>query len=130
MRYGTSFAKKALTITGLSLALGAPVASARGIGCEETGGAIVFKNTLYGIGLGGIITGLVMLSSDERDNADKKVANGALIGAGFGLGYGIYDAVSRSGSSLAESEKPGWSKPSLFMSPNKNAYAVSMRYKF
>lgn len=125
-----TFIQKALIIGGISLSLGASVAKARAIGCEETGGAIVFKNTLYGIGLGGILTGLVMLSSDERDNADKKIANGALVGAGFGLGYGLYEAVSRSSSSLVESAKPGWSKPSFVMNPAKSAYAVSMRYNF
>jgi hypothetical protein len=124
------FIQKALIIGGISLSLGAPVASARAIGCDETGGAIVFKNTLYGIGLGGIITGLVMLSSDERDDTGRKIANGALVGAGFGLGYGLYEAVSRSSSGLVESEKPGWSKPSFVMNPVNSAYALSMRYNF
>ncbi|NRA65493.1 MAG: hypothetical protein HRU19_13480 [Pseudobacteriovorax sp.] len=80
-----------VALTGITApAFGGPKA------CDSLGGTIVFKDTLYGIGIGGLIGGLgVAASGGDSDNAGQIVAGGALLGALFGVGFGAYEVSSR-----------------------------------
>lgn len=59
-------------------------------GCESVAGSVVFKDTLYGVLTGSLLTGLYILSQpqDSRKNVEQSLSGGAAFGglAGFGLG--------------------------------------------
>lgn len=104
-------------------------AHAAGGACSQSGGAIIFQDTLYGLGTGTLIGGLVLLTQDKHDNVAQKLATGGLIGAGLGLGFGFYDVSSRN-CNQAASVKPGWSNPQLAFNPVSSDFSVKMQFDF
>lgn len=74
------------------------------IACDSLGGAVVFKNMFYGIGIGAVLTGLVIAAQDNYEKSGQKLAQGSLIGASLGLGLGIYEVSTRTCGSAEESK--------------------------
>jgi hypothetical protein len=68
--------------------------------CNETAGGVIFKDTLYGIGIGGLLTGLGILAAQKGDG--QVVAGGAFVGGVIGLGVGIADISTRDCSATQE----------------------------
>lgn len=81
-------------LTG-SLLLPYPPLMAKNIACDSIGGAVVFKDMFYGIGIGALFSGLVIAAQDNYDKSGQKVAQGALVGASLGLGLGIFEVSTR-----------------------------------
>ncbi len=72
-----------------------PQAKAADIACDSLGGSVVFRDSLYGLGLGAIIGGLGVAASENADNAGQIVAGTALAGTLLGLGFGVYEVTAR-----------------------------------
>lgn len=85
-----------LCLTGLGLSL-APRASASTFGCESVAGSVIFKDTMYGVLTGSVLSGLYLLSQDkdDRDNTEQTLSRGAAIGGLLGFGLGITEIVLR-----------------------------------
>ncbi len=82
----------------LGVALSSLVASrvsAADAACDSLGGSVLFRDSLYGLGIGAILGGLGVAASDSSDNSTQVVAGTALAGTLFGLGFGIYEVASR-----------------------------------
>lgn len=106
-----------------------PNLKAEGGACSQSGGAIIFQDTLYGLGTGVLISGLILLTQDDHDRVSQQLATGGLIGAGLGLGFGFYDVSSRNCKGQA-SAQPGWSMPKLAYSPIENDWSMKLQYSF
>lgn len=101
MRQSTQWLLTLLMVTTL---LQPSRAVASDIACESIGGAVVFKNMFYGIGVGAVLTGLVIAAQDNYEKSGQKLAQGSLIGASFGLGLGIFEVSTRTCGSVEESK--------------------------
>lgn len=79
-----------------SLLLGTAInAHASNPACDTVGGAVVFKNSLYGLGIGALLGGLGLAVAGDADNAGQVVAGGALVGMIGGIGFGVYEVSNR-----------------------------------
>ncbi|WP_141733688.1 hypothetical protein [Oligoflexus tunisiensis] len=100
-----------LVLAGLGLSV-APRASAGTFGCESVAGSVIFKDTLYGVLTGSVLSGLYLLSQDKDDRKDTEQAlsGGAAIGGLLGFGLGITEIAMREcpGTRL-QSEQKGFS---------------------
>lgn len=84
---------KRVALSGLlALSLGTSGYSAS---CDDPAAGVVFKDMLYGIGIGGILSGLYLLSSSSDEDNGKVLGRGALIGGLLGTGAGIYEVAVR-----------------------------------
>jgi hypothetical protein len=85
-----------LVLAGLGLSF-APRASAASFGCESVSGSVIFKDTLYGVLTGSVLTGLYILAQDkdDRKNTDKTLTAGAAVGGALGFGLGITEVAMR-----------------------------------
>lgn len=72
--------------------------------CSALGGPVIFKNTLYGVLTGGVVTGLIALAA-ESESAGQNIAVGGAVGASLGLGYGVFEATSRKCNSPSQNTK-------------------------
>lgn len=97
-------------LAGLSLTL-TPKAHAGNFGCESVAGSVVFKDTLYGVLTGSILSGLYLLSKnkDDRDNSDRTLASGAALGGLLGFGLGVTEIAIRECPPMRMGEEPGFS---------------------
>ena len=75
----------------------AQTALAGNFGCESVAGSVIFKDTMYGVLTGGVLSGLFILAEkkDKRQDVEEKLSLGAAIGGGFGLGLGIAEVAMR-----------------------------------
>lgn len=78
----------ALVATNASSAIAQPA-------CDDLGGGVIFRDMLYGLGTGVVITTLGMAVQQDYAMADQKVALGGLVGSGFGLGVGLFEFGTR-----------------------------------
>ncbi len=85
-----------LCLAGLGLSF-APRASAANFGCESVAGSVIFKDTMYGVLTGSVLSGLYLLSQDKdkRDNTEETLSSGAAIGGLLGFGLGITEIALR-----------------------------------
>lgn len=85
-----------LCLAGLGLSF-APRASASPFGCESVAGSVVFKDTMYGVLTGSVLSGLYILSQDkdDRDNTVQTLSSGAAIGGLLGFGLGVTEIALR-----------------------------------
>jgi hypothetical protein len=91
--------------------------------CQDLGGAVIFKDAMYGMLLGATGTGLYMVAADKTQYAGRQVAVGALAGLGFGGLVGVLETSFRRcspslgiASEEAEVRQPmrlGWQMPQL-----------------
>lgn len=63
--------------------------------CDEPAAGVVFKDMLYGIGIGTILSGLYLISSSSDNDNGKVLGRGALVGGILGTGAGIYEVAVR-----------------------------------
>jgi hypothetical protein len=66
-------------------------------------GETVFRDTLYGAGIGAGVGGLVLLANSDSKNIGPTMATGALVGVGLGVATGIIE-VSLSGCGNREAK--------------------------
>ncbi|MDQ3232547.1 MAG: hypothetical protein M3Q07_12055 [Pseudobdellovibrionaceae bacterium] len=100
-----------LFLAGLGLSL-APKASASTFGCESVAGSVIFKDTLYGVLTGTVLSGLYILSQDkdDRDNTEQTLSSGAAVGGLLGFGLGVTEiALRECPGGRAEIEQKGFS---------------------
>ena len=111
---------------GLCLALAArPVLASA---CDDLGGGVVFKDTLYGGGTGLVLTGLALAAAADHEETGRKVALGTLIGAGTGTVFGVVETLLR--DCRSEAMQPGWQKPSVFWRPSAGQEQWGMRIAY
>lgn len=53
--------------------------------CDELAGHVLFVDTLYGVGTGAVLSGLVLAAAEDDEDTGPKMAGGTLIGATVGL---------------------------------------------
>lgn len=82
--------------------------------CGELGGGVIFKDTLYGLGTGLVITGLALGATKDDQDIGQKLAAGSLIGSGIGFTVGIVEMFARDCQSRQEPLTPGWQTPNVF----------------
>lgn len=107
----------ALIIFLMILALcSARYAQAAGPACNDLGAGVIFKDSMYGMLLGVVGTGLYIYATDTGDKADRKLAVGGLVGLGVGGIIGLTETAMRDcdDRALLPKRKPGWQKPELF----------------
>jgi hypothetical protein len=85
---------KRLMALALLGALSADVAGAKPA-CDELAGSVIFYDTLYGMGTGLILSGLVLAAADDSEDAGQKLAGGTLIGATIGAAAGALELGMR-----------------------------------
>jgi len=104
---------KLLKITiAASLAMTSTFSAAEERACSEFGMGVIYKDTLYGLGTGIILTGLTIVAVDNYRHSTRKLAAGGLIGAGLGAGIGVLEVLTRDCNRSA-SIKAGWEMPKL-----------------
>lgn len=106
MRYALIFVLASL---GFSLT---SKASASTFGCESVAGSVIFKDTLYGVLTGSILSGLYLLSQDKEDRNDTEqtLSSGAAIGGLLGFGLGITEiALRECPGTVTRAEEAGFS---------------------
>ena len=83
-------------IAALGLALSS-VAHASTFGCESVAGSVIFKDTMYGVLTGSVLSGLYILAQDKenRSNTEQTLSRGAAIGGLLGFGLGITEISLR-----------------------------------
>ena len=94
--------------------------------CGRAGGHVVFIDMLYGLGVGGIFSGLILVASEDDNKVGRKVATGSLIGATAGMGLGMYELSTRE-CLYTEGEKSRV-KPTIVY--RKDLWGISLAYKF
>lgn len=101
-----------LCLAGLGMSI-APRASASTFGCESVAGSVIFKDTLYGVLTGTVLSGLYILSQDKdkRDNNEQTLSSGAAIGGLLGFGLGVTEIALREcpGTVKSRAEEKGFS---------------------
>lgn len=105
------YASRLVLSLGLGLSL-TPRAAASSFGCESVAGSVIFKDTMYGILTGVVLSGLYILSQDKEDRNDNEgtLVNGAGIGGVLGLGLGITEITLRECPPVRlGAEEPGFS---------------------
>lgn len=104
MRYALVLCLAAL---GLSFT---PRASASTFGCESVAGSVVFKDTMYGVLTGSVLSGLYILSQDkdDRDNTEQTLSSGAAIGGLLGFGLGVTEIALRECPGTGRAEAKGF----------------------
>jgi hypothetical protein len=87
------------------------VSQASTFGCESVAGSVIFKDTLYGILTGTVLSGLYILNKekDDRDNVSEDVIRAAAIGGFLGLGLGVTEVALRECPSVRLGEEKGLS---------------------
>ena len=75
------------------------------------------------------MSGLWAVSQDDTDKIDKKLASGALVGAGIGMGFGVYELATRN-CSLSLGEERSSSIPKLSYDFEREAMAFSWQLRF
>jgi hypothetical protein len=98
-----------LCLAGLGLSF-APRASAATFGCESVAGSVIFKDTMYGVLTGSVLSGLYILSQDkeDRDNTEQTLSSGAAIGGLLGFGLGVTEIALRECPGSARAETKGF----------------------
>lgn len=98
-----------LCLAGLGLSF-APRAAASTFGCESVAGSVVFKDTMYGVLTGSVLSGLYLLSQDkdDRDNVEQTLSSGAAIGGLLGVGLGVTEIALRECPSTGRAETKGF----------------------
>lgn len=87
--------------------------------CDSLGGGVIFKDMLYGVGTGLVLTGLGMAAADHYDHAGQKLAVGSSIGAGLGIGVGAVELLMRDCHSTEIHEtRIGWQRPRILFPSN------------
>lgn len=112
----------------VALSLGAPRAFARDPACEHLAAHLVLLDSLYGVAFGSLMSGLWAVSQDEVDKIDQKLASGALVGAGIGMGFGVYELATRN-CSLSLGERNS-AIPKLTYDLNKDAMGLTWQLRF
>ena len=92
---------------------------------------MIFKDMMYGLGAGLVLTGLTMVVVNDYDNAGRKLALGSSVGAVLGIGLGFYE-LSKRDCVVAQEIKPGWQTPSfaIVKMDQQNNYMLGLRYLF
>jgi hypothetical protein len=98
-----------LCLAGLGLSF-APRASAATFGCESVAGSVIFKDTMYGVLTGSVLSGLYLLSQDkdDRDDTEQTLSSGAAIGGLLGFGLGVTEIALRECPGTARAETKGF----------------------
>lgn len=91
MTRSTTTAFASLALVGMLTA----AAPAQGAACDDPAAGVVFKDMLYGIGIGTILSGLYLISSSSDNDNGKVLGRGALVGGLLGTGAGIYEVAVR-----------------------------------
>ncbi|HET9239701.1 MAG TPA: hypothetical protein VFO10_20745 [Oligoflexus sp.] len=69
---------------------------------------MIFKDTMYGVLTGSVLSGLYLLSQDkdDRDDTEQTLSSGAAIGGLLGFGLGVTEIALREcpGTSRAETK--------------------------
>ena len=88
---------KSLAIVLITLAGASAPVSAAGFGCEGSAGGVIFQDTIYGTGVGLVLSGLYIWSrNDDKDfNQERALANGTLTGALLGTALGVTEISLR-----------------------------------
>lgn len=89
----TRFALAALVACALSTSALSPRAFSAS--CDEPAAGVVFKDMLYGIGIGTVLSGLYLISSSSNHNNGQVLGRGALVGGILGTGAGVYEVAVR-----------------------------------
>lgn len=75
-------------------------------------GEVLFKDTLYGLGGGLVIGGLVLIAQGNSKNIPANVATGGLIGAGVGAAVGVAElSLSDCRGRLGANDSQGFRVP-------------------
>jgi hypothetical protein len=73
---------------------------------------VIFKDTLYGVLTGSVLSGLYLLAQDKdkRDNTEQTLSSGAAIGGLLGFGLGVTEiALRECPGTRAQAEEKGFS---------------------
>lgn len=81
-------------LIGVALGLATPNL-ALSASCKDPAAGVVFKDMLYGIGIGGILSGLYLISSSSDNDNGQVLGRGALIGGVLGTAAGVYEVSVR-----------------------------------
>jgi hypothetical protein len=91
--------------------------------CRDLGGAVIFKDAMYGMLLGATGTGLYMVAADKSAYAGRQLAVGALAGLSFGGLVGVLETSFRrcspsldmaaGGEEVRPVTRLGWQMPQL-----------------
>lgn len=92
LRPTAPFTTTALLCAALGMATPSQALSAS---CKDPAAGVVFKDMLYGIGIGGILSGLYLISSSSDNDNGQVLGRGALIGGVLGTAAGIYEVSVR-----------------------------------
>lgn len=94
--------------------------------CDRPGGYIIFVDSMYGLGIGAVFSGLVLAASGDDKEIGQKVAAGGLIGVTAGMGLGLYELSQRQ-CQFAEAPK-GWSQPRFVVYEDNLGLGLSYRF--
>ena len=105
-----------MTLTIFSLLTPSQCALAADPACQEIGGSVIFKNSLYGALSGGLLTGLIAIASKNSHYANQNIAAGGAIGASLGIGYGVFEVMNKRciESNFSPTQKTGLSNMSPY----------------
>jgi hypothetical protein len=71
---------------------------------------VIFKDTMYGVLTGSVLSGLYLLSQDkdDRDDTEQTLSSGAAIGGLLGFGLGVTEIALRECPGTARAETKGF----------------------
>ncbi len=115
-----------IIVTLLTLSSLALNAQGRDPNCDRVGGQVVFIDMLYGLSIGAVFSGLILVASEDKDRVGRKIATGSLLGATAGMGLGMYELVQR--RCQYSQVKNTWSQPKLVYL--KGQVGLSLSYNF
>jgi hypothetical protein len=108
-----------------------------GFGCDGVAGGVIFKDTLYGVLTGSLLTGLYLLSQDgeSRDAVGPTLARGSALGGLAGLGLGIVEVTVRDCHEPSRSgESSGSVRPVFALQPkteaSQDAYLIGLDWRY
>ncbi|WP_186647633.1 hypothetical protein [Fluviispira vulneris] len=117
--------KKGLTILASAFLFLVPSWQSAQAQCEV--GPILFRDTLFGAGIGAGVGALVLIANETSDKVPAKIATATLIGAGLGAMVGVIElSLSDCGSGnrhVNKFDQPGFHAEPLFTYvPRPNFY--------
>ncbi len=132
--------RKSMTVLA-TMAMATVMVFSTGSGTRATAqgnelGQIIFENTLYGMGIGTLIGGALLLTTEKPGEHLDYISYGLLAGGLVGVGIGAYEVnvlyVDNGMSGVYVSTQPqpklGLQMPSLSLSSSFESAAVSLNF--
>ncbi|MFW7377200.1 MAG: hypothetical protein ACOH5I_00140 [Oligoflexus sp.] len=125
------FNRKIILLAGiLTCLLPGKQAFARDPSCAHLAGGLIFIDTLYGVGLGSLVSGLWVVAADKKDKVEQNIATGALAGGALGLGFGLYEVGTRNCKLVIGEKHEPAARPAVSYDPFASRWLFSFQYDF